>query len=480
MGRIIIPYKPREAFREYHQSDKRFTITIAHRRAGKTVARINKLIRKATECTLPNPRFRYIAPYYVQAKDIAWLYLKHYAAPLIDLGGKVNESELSITLPHNKAIIRLYGAENADRLRGTYSDGDVIDEAQDVSKTFLTQVILPSLADRQGWLDVSGTPKGWTNLLGELYKMAKNNEDWFAQILRASETGILPEDELQRQRQLMSENEYDQEFECSFDAAITGAVYGKWIAQAQAEGRITNRVQHDPNFPVYTAWDLGYGDLNTIWFYQIGQNQILFIDYLESNGQDTHYYCECLYGRKIIIDHINPETKEVETWHFGEDLEGHEHRKAYSYHDYHYVPHDAANKLQAAGGRSIVDQAQKFDVKMSVIPATSESNEIEAGRATLPICWWNEERCDKGIDGLRNWQFPYNEDYRAFAVKARHDWASHASKAFGVCARVWRPKIITEKQRAGRKLEADFFRKRSENNLDMQDPYRLKPTRSKR
>jgi hypothetical protein len=479
MGEIVIPYKPREAFLDYHESKKRFSLTVAHRRAGKTVARINKLIKKAVQCEKLNPRFRYIAPYYVQAKDIAWLYLKHYAAPLIQLGGKINESELSVTLPHNNAIIRLYGAENADRLRGTYSDGDVIDEGQDVPKPFLTQIILPSLADREGWLDVSGTPKGWSNLLGELYKMAKNDPDWFVQVLRASETGILPEDELARQRGLMSDNEYQQEFECSFDAAITGAVYGKWIAEAQADGRINNDIEHDPDYPVYTSWDLGFDDATAIWFYQQGTNELLFIDYHEDHGHDIQHYCEVLYGRKIIVDYVNPETKEVEKWHFGDWLPEHEHRKHYTYHDFHFVPHDAANKLQAAGGRSIVEQAKKFGIRMSVIPSTSEGNEIEAGRTTLPKCWFKETECEMGLDALRNWHFPYNEDYRAYHVKARHDWSSHGSKAFGVAARVWRPKVITTKEMKGRAQRNEFFRKRREYNLDPQDPYRVKPMRKK-
>ena len=161
MGTIVIPYKPREVFRQYHATVARWCLTVAHRRAGKTVARINKLIRKAVECNKPNPRYGYLAPYYVQAKDIAWAYLKHYCAPLIALGAKVNESELSITLPHNNAIIKLYGAENAERMRGLYFDGIVVDEGQGIKKGVLTQIILPALADREGWLDVSGTPRGW-------------------------------------------------------------------------------------------------------------------------------------------------------------------------------------------------------------------------------------------------------------------------------------------------------------------------------
>lgn len=446
MGEIVIPYKPRQAFIDYHTSDKRWALTIAHRRAGKTVARVNKLIRKAVECNLPNPRFRYIAPFYVQAKDIAWVYLKHYSAPLIKLGGSVNESELSITLPHNNAVIRLYGAENAERMRGIYSDGDVIDEAQGVSKSFLTQIILPSLADREGWLDVSGTPKGWSNLLGELYKLAKDNSDWFLQVLKASETGILPKEELERQRDLMSENEYLQEFECSFDAAIAGSIYGQWISTAETAGRITNRVKYDSNYPVYTAWDLGYDDATAIWFYQIGVGEIFVIDYYEYSGEGIGHYCNYLKS------------------------------KPYKYAEFHYVPHDAANKVMAAGGRSIVEQAREdHGIKMMVYPATSQQNGIEAARKTLPKCWFNSENCEKGLDALRNYHFEYDDELKVFRSKPLHDWSSHASKAFELLARIWQPKVVTNEQIKAKTLESEFFRKRRQYNIDKdEDPYRLR------
>lgn len=444
---IIIPYKPREIFRTYHQSNKRFSLTVAHRRAGKTVARVNKLIRKAVECERVNPRFGYLAPFYVQAKDIAWLYLKHYCASLIEMGGKVNESELSITLPHNNALIKLYGAENAERMRGVYWDGIVVDEGQGIRKTVLTQVILPALADRQGWLDVSGTPKGWENLLGELYKLAKDNPEWFLQMLRASETNIIPAEELSRQRQLMSDNEYDQEFECSFDAAIVGAVYGQWIADADKEDRITDRVQYDPAYPVYTAWDLGYDDATAIWFYQVGLNEIFIIDYYEWNGEGIGHYCEYLK------------------------------KKGYRYYDFHYVPHDAANKVMAAGGRSIVEQARDdYQTKMMVIPSTSQQNGIEAARKTLPKCWFNATNCEKGLEALRNYHFKFNEDLKIFSSAPSHDWSSHAAKAFEIIARVW-GKSVTTQELERREIVNTFHRLRRLNNLDQEDPYRTRKVR---
>lgn len=448
---IVIPYKPRSIFKDYHNSQSRFSLTVAHRRAGKTVARINKLIRKAVECEGTNPRFGYLAPYYVQAKDIAWLYLKHYCAPLIAIGGKINESELSITLAHNNALIKLYGAENAERMRGVYWDGIVVDEGQGIRKSVLTQIILPALADRKGWLDVSGTPKGWENLLGELYKMAKDDDEWFLQVLRASETDVIDPGELARQRQLMSKNEYDQEFECSFDAAIAGAVYGQWISDADKEGRITDRVKHDPNFPVYTCWDLGYDDATAIWFYQVGMNEIMFIDYYEWSGEGIGHYCEVL------------------------------EEKGYNYADYHFVPHDAANKVQAAGGRSIVEQARDdYDTRMMVIPATSQQNGIEAARLTLPKCWFNSVKCEKGIEALRNYHFIYDEDLKIFRSKPSHDWSSHAAKAFEIGARCW-GKPVTQKDINDRRIVEKFHRLRAENNLDKQDPYKLRSkTKGKR
>jgi len=416
MSQIIIPYKPREIFLPYHDSDKRFSLSVAHRRAGKTVARINKLVKKAVMCELPNPRFRYLAPYYVQAKDIAWMYLKHYSAPLIAIGGKVNESELSITYPHNGAQIKLYGAENAERMRGLYSDGDVIDEAQGVSKSVLTQIILPSLADRKGWLDVSGTPKGWENLLGELAKLAKNDPDWFYQILKASETGIIPADELARQKSLMPDNEYEQEFECSFDAAITGSVYGQWLSQKELREGL-----YDPLLPVHTAWDLGFDDATAIWFWQITGGEIRIIDYYENNGQNIEHYCDFLRSRQ---------------YNYGK----------------HFVPHDASHKLLAAGGRSIVQQAYAYGVKMFVVSATSQQNGIEAARKTLERSYF-DVKTTQGFNALKQYQFQYDEDKKIFRDKPRHDWTSHAADAYEIIGQVWRNPVISEQEETPRFLE---------------------------
>jgi phage terminase large subunit len=427
---LVIPYSPRAIFIPYHKSDKRFSVTVAHRRAGKTVARVNKLVEKAVKCQLPNPRFGYVAPFYVQAKDIAWQYLKMYLDPIIRRGGKVNESELSITLPHNNATIRLYGAENAERMRGLYFDGLALDEAQGFPKHVLTAIILPTLADRKGWLDCAGTPRGWSNLLGEIFKLSKvRSDDWFSQVLKASETGIIPEEELETLKAIMSENEYEQEFECSFDAAITGAIYGRQISIADKEGRIRH-VEIIKGVPIHTAWDLGYDDATAVWFFQIvGARELHILGYLEEFNQDIKFHCDAVHN-----------------WFAARKLPKQAMGK-------HFVPHDAANKLLAAGGRSIVQQAHTLGIKMFVVKATSQQNSIEALRKTLEYCWFDEKECDQGLDALRQYQYKFDEGNKIFSSKPLHDWASHAADAMEIIGQVWR----APKEEAAKKKKPKFF-----------------------
>jgi len=406
---IVVPYSPRDVFVEYHNDTRRNALTVAHRRAGKTVARVNKLIRKACESTLQSPRFGYLAPYYVQAKDIAWLYLKHYTAPIIQgAGGKVNESDLSITLGHNNAIIRLYGAENSERMRGVYFDGIVIDEAQGIAKNVLTQIILPCLADRLGWLDCSGTPKGRANLLGELVAIAKKNPDkWFLQILKASETDLIDRDELISLKAIMPENEYLQEFECDFDAAITGAFYGKEISLLETENRFTE-VKYNPDYEVHTAWDLGYSDDTAIWWYQAYAGEIHVLDYYADNGQTIQHYAEQIKSR---------------LYRYGK----------------HWLPHDARAKTLASGGKSVIEMlsAELTMATLRIVPNLSVQDGIQAGRVALKRCWF-DYKAEQGLDCLRQYQREFDEDRKTFREKPRHDWTSHGADAFRMLAVAWK------------------------------------------
>lgn len=393
---VVIDYTPRAVFLPYHASDKRYSLTVAHRRAGKTVARINKLIRCAASAEIENPRFGYLAPYYIQAKDIAWNYLKQYCRPILDVGGKVNESELSVIFAHNGAQIRLYGAENAERLRGLYFDGIAADEAQDIAPSALTQVIMPALADRKGWLDLSGTPKGWGNLLGESYKRAKDDPAWFVQMLKASETGLIDADELKNLRAMMPENEYLQEFECSFDAAITGAYYAKELQQAQTDGRLC-RVPYDKALKVNTAWDLGISDSTAIWFYQQTGREIRVIDYYEAAGHGLDHYAGVLDKRGYL-------------------------------YGTHHAPHDIQVR-ELGSGKSRFEIARGLGITFNVLPADSVQDGISQARLLISRMYFDENKCATGIDALRQYREKHDEK-RGINLGPLHDWTSHAADAF--------------------------------------------------
>src|SRR5689334_4715815 len=103
--RVKIKYRPREQFRSFHSRKQRWSVLVCHRRAGKTVATLNDLIRGAVNECKPEGRYAFIFPQRNQAKDTAWRYLRRYAEPL--LAKPPNESELRVDLV-NGSMIRLY------------------------------------------------------------------------------------------------------------------------------------------------------------------------------------------------------------------------------------------------------------------------------------------------------------------------------------------------------------------------------------
>lgn len=255
--RVRIDYTPRPVFRAFHDSIKRYNIIVAHRRAGKTVAAIRHLERSALTCPLPMPRFAYIAPTYKQAKDIAWMYVTKTYHQMPDFC-TINESELRIDFP-NGGRVRLYGADNPDSLRGLYLDGAVIDESALADPRLYKEILVPALTDRNGYVVFIGTPKGQNYFYQLLREAQKNPDKWFWAIYKASETGILSAQQLADARAVMSETEYNQEFECSFDeGAVNQFIDGNTIIAAQ------NR-QGLANGPVLVGADVSrFGDDRTI------------------------------------------------------------------------------------------------------------------------------------------------------------------------------------------------------------------------
>jgi phage terminase large subunit len=256
---IDIGYIPRKQFIDFHKRRERWALLVAHRRAGKTVACIHDLVDGAMRCKHPNARFVYLAPFYRQAKDVAWQILKDTMKPF-GPAAVANEAELRVDYGDKR--IRLYGADNYDALRGIHIDGIVLDEYADMDPRAWPEVIRPALSDRDGWAVFIGTPKGENDFYTK-YQAAKDDADWYTTMLKGSETGIISKEELAGMRSAMTKEQYNQEIECSFRSAVVGAYYGDALEQAEKDGRITS-VPLDSELEVHSVgtWVLATAQLS--------------------------------------------------------------------------------------------------------------------------------------------------------------------------------------------------------------------------
>ena len=215
---IALNYVPRNWQRECHVKKKRFSVYALHRRSGKTELAIMELIDKAMKTEKELGMFVYIAPFLRQAKAIAWARLKEKIEPLrrtslID----INEGELSVKFKHNGAIIRLFGGDNADALRGLRLDGCVIDEVSQIKPDLWDDVCQPALSDRLGWAIFIGTPSG-INLFSELYYKGLEEDGWTAARYTVYDTQSIFPQEVERLKRDMSETSFAREYLCDFSA----------------------------------------------------------------------------------------------------------------------------------------------------------------------------------------------------------------------------------------------------------------------
>ena len=398
---VQIPYKPRPLQREVGKliREHRFGVLVCHRRFGKTVLGVNVNQQTAMMCQQPRPRCAYIGPTYRQAKATAWDYMDSYARPIPGVG--FNQSELRVDYP-NGGQCRIYGADNPDNLRGIYLDKAVLDEyGLHQAKTF-SEVIGPTLVDRGGGALFLGTPNG-KNQFHEIAEYAKakardGDPEWFYREYKASQTGLLDVAYLKSAREVMTADEYAQEFECSFEASVKGSIFGGELQIARDQGRIT-AVPCDPVLLVETTWDLGVGDATAIWFTQTTPGGgVHVIDYYEASGEGLPHYAQMLQS------------------------------KGYLY-GAHWAPHDIQVKEYAAG-KSRIETARSLGIVFQVCPNVPIEDGIHAARMLFPKCWFDAEKTKAGVEALQYYRRDYNQRLSEFKAVPVHDWASHGADAF--------------------------------------------------
>jgi phage terminase large subunit len=400
--RIVIPYRPRRHFRPLHESKKRFKATVAHRRAGKTVALVNELIKSALSNTrqFPPPRYAYVGPSFAQAKDLVWGYLKHYLHGVPGITkDSFSESELTVTLPTGAKISLFGGSAAYERMRGLYFDGIVLDEYAMLEPTAWSKVIRPTLADYKGWAIVSGTSDG-DDHFHELIKRTKLDKDWDVFIIPVTDTDALHPDEVEEMRKEMAGDPgaFDREMLCSFEAPAVGAYYAELILEAKmATPSRFMRVPLDPHARIIAAWDLGISDYMSIWIAQRIGREWHIIDYIQDHGKPiSHYLFEMAKRGYRNVAHL--------------------------------LPHDAKAR-ELITGTSRYEYFLGMNEEVFLVPNHKPEDRIEAVRNFIPLCVFDLDNTLEGVKALKAYRSA-KSDTLGF-TKPLHNWASHGADAFG-------------------------------------------------
>ena len=403
---ISTGYHPRPLQLEIHRKRKRFTVLAIHRRFGKTVLAVNELIDAALKCKLHNPRMAYIAPYYKQAKSVAWAYLKDFCYNIPNI--KIYESELRVDIPvgfvngkPSIARIQLFGSDSPDSLRGLYFDQVVLDEFGNMPVSLWNEVLRPALADRKGGCMFLGTPNGKNHFYEKFReatkKMQEGHPEWYAATYRADETKLIDQHELESARENMPESDYRQEFLCDWAAAVKGAFYADEMNKVSADGRILN-IPYERGLPVYCAFDLGIDDQTAVWFVQFFRNEVRLIDYQE--WTDT--------GLIDVLKDIK------DTAYVIEEL---------------IMPWDITIR-EVTSGMSRREIVEDLGYDVIVAPKLSIEDGIGAVRKLLYQCYFDKDKTQRGIDCLENYRKKWDGRTSTFLLRPEHDEYSHGADAF--------------------------------------------------
>lgn len=400
---VIIPYTPRNWQREVYKKLKRFNVLVVHRGAGKSVFAAAVLGRKMLSGPA-DAEYAYVLPHRNQAERNIWDTLKRLYENVP--GVTLNNTTLVLRMP-NGSKLHVLGADNPDSLRGLHLHGMVLDEYSEMHvNTWGT--VRPMLTNHKGWVIWIGTPKG-RNAFFDKYQEATdsaNDKNWFGTKMRWQDTGALDEEEIELARQTMAPHEFEQEMECSFNAAITGSYYGEAIDKIHEAGQIGGHVQFNPEYPVHTAWDLGIRDKMSVWFFQKVFNHetlefdIHLIDYQEESGLGFSDWVTILQTRASTL--------------------------GYRYH-MHYAPHDTRNR-ELGTGITRLEAAANIGLQFDIVPPHQVMDGIYLVRKHMPQCHFNLERCGQGLEHLRAYRAKV--DRNGMALGPLHDEASHCADAF--------------------------------------------------
>jgi hypothetical protein len=397
-------------------------IEIAHRRWGKDE------IALGVTCELAHRRigsYWHCLPEYGQARKALWTAVnahtgkrRLFEAFPPEICDSVNDQEMFIRLKCGSTW-QMIGSDRYDATVGAGVAGITYSEWA-LANPSAWAYHRPMLEENNGWAMFITTPRG-RNHAHAMYQMAKANMDsggrWFAEVSNIHDTGALSpaqiEESLAEYIALYGEDigqaQFDQEYLCSFNAAILGAFYAREMVAVRREGRITP-IDPIEGRPVHRAWDIGVKDDTSIWWFQVVGTQVFILDCYSQSGVGLDHYAEVVHKRNA--EH---------GWKSGID----------------FVPHDAKIK-EWGSGRTRVETMKEFGLNPQLCVNATKMDGINAARQTLARCVFHPRTEDQGISALEQYRREWDDDKKAFKLSEVHDWSSHLADAFRYLALSWR------------------------------------------
>lgn len=384
-------------------------VYIWHRRAGKDLIGLNKIIYSALLEQVGT--YWHVFPTYNQGKKSIWSESDINGRPYLDYIPKEaiaskNEQEMKIKFV-NGSVYQIVGSDNIDALRGAGIKGVVFSEFAEQIPT-AWEVIQPMIMATNGWAMFNFTPKG-LNHAYDLYEMAKNDPLWHAETLTVDDTSpeVFTQEQIdQIKNEFLNRGKtldlFNQEYFCSFTNPVEGAYYAGILKEIDSQ---IASVPYEKNLRVSTWWDLGVSDSTAIWFTQNVGKEIRVIDYVENTGVGLDWY-----------------IKEVMN-------------KSYIYES-HNAPHDIAVR-EFTSGRARIDIAHDLGIRFNIVPNIPRQDGINCVRSILNKCWFDKDKCQKGLMALKNYKKSFDQKKNCFKNEPLHDWASNGADAFRYFAVGW-------------------------------------------
>jgi phage terminase large subunit len=393
---------------QYLENGGKRAVSVWARRHGKDSTAINHTAKAAFQRV---GTYWHVYPTLRQARKAIWdgidkqgRRIIYQAFPGADNPGtgivtRVREDDMKIELV-NGSIWQLVGADNYDALVGSNPVGIVLSEWS-LMDPKVWDFLRPIVRENGGWVWFIYTPRGKNHGWKILERARQNPDRWFSEIVDIKAAGVLNVEETVREEREdgMPEELIQQEYFCSFEIGVVGAIFAKEIQMAKdaIPSRITD-VPYDPNFPVETSWDIGFRDTMAITFWQRVGHTVRVIDYYENRGEYLAHYAGILNS------------------------------KPYAY-SRHVGPFDL-NKPEMGAGKTTKEIAEQFGIQFEIAPKMSLSDGINASRALIHKTYFDKTKAEKLIEALENYKYIWDEDKRIFTREPDHDWSSHGASSF--------------------------------------------------